>query len=64
MDRPREETKAKEGQDSCRCPFCDNAMEMPYPFCQACGSEIEYCEACGQPLPAGAEFCPYCAEEE
>jgi hypothetical protein len=47
----------------CRCPFCDYAMEMPYPFCQVCGAEICYCEVCGQPLPKDADHCPHCAGE-
>ena len=63
MDRPQVEPRAKDAPAACHCPFCDNALEMPYPYCQACGSEIEYCEACGEPLPAGADECPHCAEE-
>ena len=52
----------EEPQGGCGCPFCDDAMEMPYPFCQACGSQIVYCDLCGEPLPQGAEACAHCAE--
>jgi hypothetical protein len=52
----------KTEKGSCCCPFCDYAMEMPYPFCQACGVELRYCSECGQPLPKDAETCPHCAE--
>ncbi|MGQ9854722.1 MAG: zinc-ribbon domain-containing protein, partial [Candidatus Oleimicrobiaceae bacterium] len=43
--------------------FCDNALLMPYPFCQVCGAEILYCPECGQPMPRDAEVCPHCAGE-
>ncbi len=45
----------------CRCPFCDQAMEMPFPFCQDCGAELRYCPACGQVLPQDAQICPNCS---
>lgn len=50
-------------QAGCACPFCDSSLEMPFPFCQACGSQIVYCDVCGEPLPQGAGDCPHCAEE-
>jgi len=52
------------GQAQCRCPFCDNALQMPYPFCQACGAEVHLCGICGRPLPRNAESCPHCSGEE
>lgn len=63
MDLQREKPQPQGAQQGCHCPFCDSAMEMPYPFCQVCGSKVEYCAVCGEPLPAGAEFCPHCAGE-
>jgi predicted amidophosphoribosyltransferase len=54
---------AGEEKTTCRCPFCDNALVMPYPFCQVCGAVILYCPECGQPMPRDAEVCPYCSGE-
>lgn len=59
MERERIEEK-----DACHCPFCDHALEMPYPFCRACGAELRYCPVCGQPLPKDANACSYCADRE
>lgn len=59
MERERIEEK-----DACHCPFCDHALEMPYPFCRACGAELRYCPVCGQPLPKDADACSYCADRE
>ncbi len=64
MGYSHEESPVSQERGVCRCPFCDNALKMPYPFCQACGSKVEYCPVCGQPLPAEGEACPHCAQEE
>ena len=53
----------KNNQAGCACPFCDNAMEMPFPFCQVCGSRIVCCEVCGEVLPQDADSCLHCAEK-
>lgn len=37
-------------------------MEMPFPFCQACGVELRYCPVCGEPLPKESDVCSHCAE--
>ncbi len=50
-------------ESGCRCPFCDQSMEMPFPFCQACGTELRYCPECGQPLPQDANTCSHCTQE-
>ena len=63
MDRPKESVTQEARKGTCCCPFCDSALEMPYPFCQACGSELRYCPECGQLLPKDAESCPHCAEK-
>jgi len=47
----------------CKCPFCDQSTEMPYPFCQVCGAELRFCPICGQPLPQDAEACAHCGGE-
>ncbi len=64
MDRQDFPAKEKVEIVPCHCPFCDQSMDMPYPFCQACGAEIMYCPTCGQPLPRDAEGCPHCAGEK
>jgi predicted amidophosphoribosyltransferase len=64
MDHPDTDTRKEEGKTVCCCPFCDNALEMPFPFCQACGAKLEYCPVCGEPLPADSETCPHCAGQE
>jgi predicted amidophosphoribosyltransferase len=63
MERPKDSSEQTE-EACCRCPFCDQAMEMPYPFCRACGAELSFCQTCGQPLPQDAESCTHCSEEE
>lgn len=61
MDRQEPVESEHQEQHLCRCPFCDNAVRMPYPFCQACGAELRYCPRCGQPLAQDAQVCPHCA---
>ncbi len=62
MDRPSDAVAQEISKGTCHCPFCDNTLEMPYPFCQACGAELRICPVCGQPLPQDAQVCPHCAE--
>ncbi len=61
QDQVKEQETAHEGE--CHCPFCDNALVMPYPFCEACGAQIEYCSECHQAIPQDAEVCPNCGAE-
>jgi len=55
-------TPLEQGQDCCQCPFCHKTLQMPYPFCQACGAEIRRCPVCGKVLPQDVEECDRCAE--
>jgi len=48
---------------ACFCPFCENVLEMPAPWCRACGAEISFCVACEEPLPKDATVCPNCGAE-
>ena len=70
------ESKMKEGQmareqvgreteekATCVCPFCDNVLEMPAPWCGVCEVEIRFCEACREPVPQEATACPNCGAE-
>lgn len=47
----------------CICPYCDNSLIMPYPFCQVCGKELRFCPQCGQPLARDAVICGQCGTE-
>jgi len=62
MERRGDAPVEQPEQESCRCPFCENAVVMPYPFCQACGAEIRYCPRCRQPLARDAQVCSHCGE--
>jgi hypothetical protein len=59
----RQVHKEIEEEATCVCPFCENALEMPAPWCQVCGVEISFCVECEQPLPQGATVCPNCGAE-
>jgi len=48
---------------NCYCPYCDQSMTMPLPFCIACGAELRFCSQCDEPLPQDADVCPNCGAE-
>lgn len=52
-----------EEKATCVCPFCENVLEMPAPWCAVCGVHIRYCVACEEPLPKDAVICPSCGAE-
>lgn len=60
MNSPNANTPLKTEAECCRCPFCDQTMEMPYPFCQACGAELRRCPVCGSVLPQDTDTCAHC----
>ena len=64
MGRPNVAENEKTDAGDCHCPFCDSSLEMPFPFCQACGAALRYCPVCGQPLAEDVEDCPHCAEQD
>lgn len=47
----------------CVCPFCENVVEMPAPWCSACGAQISYCIECKAPLQQEATVCANCGAE-
>lgn len=48
----------------CVCPFCDAETKPAFPFCQACGKNLRFCVACGQPLPEAAHYCLHCGSPQ
>ncbi len=50
-------------EKACYCPYCEASMEMPLPFCRACGAVIRFCSQCNEPLPQDAQTCPNCGAE-
>ncbi len=59
------EEVSKEIQEKarCVCPFCENVLEMPAPWCSVCEVEIRFCPTCEEPLPRDATLCPSCGTE-
>ncbi len=60
---PQEAGRETEEKARCVCPFCENALEMPAPWCTVCGVQIRFCRACEEPLPKDATVCPNCGAE-
>ena len=57
-----EQNKAKDKVHT--CPFCDEEIaEAAFPYCEACQVRLTYCPQCHEPLPRGAEKCPYCGSD-
>jgi hypothetical protein len=57
----REEAgRENEDMGSCVCPFCENVLEMPAPWCAVCGVQIRLCVVCEEALPKDATVCPGC----
>ena len=51
------------GEHKCICPFCEVAMEEPYPYCSGCGAELKYCPKCESVVAHGAKKCANCGAE-
>ncbi|MBI5043055.1 MAG: iron-sulfur cluster assembly scaffold protein, partial [Nitrospirae bacterium] len=47
----------------CICPFCEVAMDEPYPYCSGCGAELKYCPKCESVVAQGAKTCANCGAE-
>ncbi|MBI4304344.1 MAG: hypothetical protein HY665_08435 [Chloroflexi bacterium] len=54
-------TEEKEKQHF--CPYCDNEMEVEWPFCQTCGVTVFHCPRCRKPFSREHKVCPYCGAE-
>ncbi|MBI2954467.1 MAG: zinc ribbon domain-containing protein [Chloroflexi bacterium] len=54
------ETEGQVEQIRCRCPFCQVETSQMSPFCVGCGLALNFCSACGQPVPKDSEKCPNC----
>jgi len=47
----------------CSCPFCDNPVEMTFPFCQACRVALAVCKECNKLVAKEDKVCPNCGAE-
>ncbi|MFQ6065874.1 MAG: zinc ribbon domain-containing protein [bacterium] len=60
MRAPYGSKRAKAKKKFCLCPYCDTSLSKPFPFCQTCGKELQFCSHCGEALPGQALACPHC----
>jgi rRNA maturation endonuclease Nob1 len=60
MSQPHGSKKGETKEKACHCPYCDASFPKPFPFCQACGKELQFCSACGEAVPGQASVCPHC----
>jgi len=60
MRPPYGSKNAEAEKKPCLCPYCDASLSKPFPFCQACGKELQSCSQCGEVLPGQASVCPHC----
>ena len=59
-----EDVGRKSEEDTrCACPFCEGAIEMSAPWCEACGVQVRFCVVCEEPLPKDATTCSACGAE-
>ncbi|MBU0952628.1 MAG: hypothetical protein KKH91_07400 [Elusimicrobia bacterium] len=55
-----------EKKEKCKCPFCENELEMSCyepVFCEPCRKKINICKKCGKTYNAELNVCPECKEK-
>jgi hypothetical protein len=48
----------------CICPYCEQQLADPLPFCDSCGKEIITCTSCGCALSPVQNICPSCGARQ
>jgi nitrogen fixation NifU-like protein len=54
--------KREVGGPSLTCPYCDQLLDEPFPFCKKCRTELMTCRHCGKPFSTSLKECPHCGE--
>ena len=60
MSQPHESKKGEAKEKPCHCPYCDTSLSKPFPFCQVCGKELQFCSKCGEILSRQTFVCSHC----